>query len=272
MCLFSEIFFFKQKTAYEIYQCDWSSDVCSSDLIGTEESPGSIVCTITGATHHDGVGEVPMGTPLREVIELIGGGPRDGRSIKAVLGGVATSLLTGDQLDTPVSNETMAAAGAQLGCGGFIVLDDKDDMAAVAEGVARFLAIESCGLCIPCKEDGLALTELFGRLRRSHPHRNDRAEIDDRLRTIDTGARCSLAMQYQLVIQSILDNFADEIDSHVRGTAPAATPELITTIVTIDKRQAVLDENHLAKQPDWTFEARWSGKTPADVHGSDGRH
>jgi len=236
--------------------------------IGTKESPGSIVCTITGATNHDGVGEVPMGTPLREVIELIGGGPQAGRSIKAVLGGVATSLLTGDQLDTPVSNETMAAAGAQLGCGGFMVLDDKDDMAAVAEGVARFLAIESCGLCVPCKEDGLALTELFGRIRRSHPHKSDRAEVDDRLRTIDTGARCGLAMQYRLVIQSILDNFADEIDSHVRGAAPAAAPELITTIKTIDKRQALLDENHLTKQPDWTFDRCWSGKTPAELHGS----
>jgi len=234
--------------------------------IGTREPPGSIVCTITGATHHHGVGEVAMGTPLREAIKLIGGGPRPGRTIKAVLGGIATSSLTGDQLDTPVSNEAMADIGAQLGCGGFIVLDDSTDMAAVAEGVARFLAIESCGLCIPCKEDGLALTEIFGRIRRSQPHKYDRADVDDRLRTIDDGARCSLARQYQLVIQSILDNFADEIDAHVRGDEPAAEPELITTIVTIDKQQAVLDENHLAKQPDWTFEPRWSGKTPADVH------
>ena len=58
--------------------------------IGTSESPGSLVCTVTGATRHHGVGEVPMGTPLREVIDLIGGGPGDGRSVKAVIGGAAT--------------------------------------------------------------------------------------------------------------------------------------------------------------------------------------
>ena len=232
--------------------------------IGTRESPGSLVCTVTGATRRHGVGEVPMGTPLREVIDLIGGGPRAGRVIKAVIGGAATPALTADQLDTPVSYEGMKRVGAHLGCGGFIVFDDHNDMAAVAEGVARFLAIESCGLCIPCKEDGLALSELFGRVRRSQANDRDLAAIGDRLRTVDYGARCNLATQYQLVLQSILDRFGGEIDAHVRGTTPAAEPELIATIVDIDGTRAILDEAHRGKQPDWTFEARWSGKSPAD--------
>ena len=155
--------------------------------IGTPESPGSSVCTLTGASQRHGVGEVPMGTPLREVIDLIGGGTNAGRAIKAVIGGAATLLITAGQLDTPVSNEDMKAIGARLGCAGFIVFDDHRDMVAVAEGVARFLAIESCGLCIPCKDDGLALTELFGRIRRSQAGRGDRAAIDDHLRTVDNG-------------------------------------------------------------------------------------
>ncbi len=232
--------------------------------VGTAESPGSLVCTVTGATQRRGVGEVPMGTPLREVIDLIGGGPNAGRVIKAVIGGAATPLLTADHLDTPVSNEGMKAIGARLGCGGFIVFDDHSDMAAVAESVARFLAIESCGLCIPCKEDGLALTELFGRIRRSQANRRDLAAIDDHLRTVDDGARCNLATQYQLVLESILDQFSDDIDAHIRGTTPAATPELIATIIDIDRSRATLDETHLDKQPDWSFESRWSGKTPAE--------
>lgn len=232
--------------------------------IGTLESPGSLVCTITGATQRHGVGEVPMGTPLREVIDLIGGGPNVDRVIKAVIGGVATPALTASQLDTPVSNEGMQRIGAQLGCGGFVVFDDHSDMAAVAEGVARFLSIESCGLCTPCKEDGLELTELFSRVRRSQATERDLASIADRLRTVERGARCNLATQYRLVLQSILDDFSDEIAAHVHAATPAAQPELITTIVDIDGGRAALDEAHRHKQPDWTFEPRWSGKSPAD--------
>jgi NADH-quinone oxidoreductase subunit F len=233
--------------------------------VGTEESPGSLVCTVTGATRRDGVGEVPQGTPLREVIELIGGGPNPDRTVKAVMGGAATPLLTAGQFDTPVSNEGMAAVGGYLGCGGFIVFDDRSDMAAVAEGVARFLSIESCGLCMPCKEDGIALAELFGRVRRSEADEHDLAAIHDRLATVVDGARCTLASQYQLVLQSILDNFGDEIHAHVHGTLPAAAPELIASIVDIDGPTATLDQAHLRKQPDWTFDTRWSGKYPPDL-------
>jgi len=71
--------------------------------VGTEQSPGTIVCTVTGYTRHHGVGEVPMGTPLGEVLDEIGGGPRGGRQIKAVLSGVANSIIPGSLLDTPVS-------------------------------------------------------------------------------------------------------------------------------------------------------------------------
>jgi NADH:ubiquinone oxidoreductase subunit F (NADH-binding) len=232
--------------------------------IGTRESPGSLVCTVTGATQRHGVGEVPMGTPLREVIELIGGGVDPGHEIKAVIGGAATPVLTADQLDTPVSNEGMRGVGGMLGAAAFTVFDDRDDMAAVAEGVARFLSIESCGLCVPCKEDGMALAELFGSVRRSQANDHDLEAIDDRLRTVTNGARCSLATQYQLVLQSVLDVFPDEIDAHVHGGAAPAEPELIASIVDLDGSVATLDEAHLDKQPDWTFDKRWSGKSPAD--------
>jgi NADH-quinone oxidoreductase subunit F len=232
--------------------------------VGTPDSPGSLVCTVTGATRHHAVGEVPQGTSIRDVIDLIGGGPKSGRTVKAVMGGAATPLLTSDQLDTPVSNEGMASVGGRLGCGGFIVFDDRTDMAAVADGVARFLSVESCGLCVPCKEDGMALAELFGRVRRSEANDRDLAAIKQRLGTVVEGARCSLAAQYQLVLKSILDDFADEIDAHVHGTTEAAPPELIASIVDIDGQTAILDESHLRKQPDWSFDARWSGKAPAD--------
>src|SRR5436309_1830384 len=85
---------------------------------GTAESPGTIVCTITGSTRRAGVGEVLMGTPLREVIEIVGGGPRRGHRIKAVMPGVSSGVIPEHLLDTPVSYEAMADIGSGLGAGG----------------------------------------------------------------------------------------------------------------------------------------------------------
>ncbi len=236
--------------------------------VGTAESAGTIVCTVTGATQRAGVGEVPMGTPLREVLDLIGGGPEPGHEILAVLGGAATPLLTAEQLDTPVSFEGMAAIGGMLGAGAFIAFDERADIAAVAEGVARFLAVESCGLCVPCKEDGLALADLFGRVRRSEADERDLAAIRDRLGTVTNGARCNLAVQFELVLSSVLDRFGDALAAHVGGHAAPAGPELIASIASLEGTVAHLDEAHRDKQPDWSFGPRWSGKSPADLASS----
>ena len=139
--------------------------------VGTPESPGTIVCTITGATARDGVGEVPMGTPLATVIDELGGGPVAGRRLVAAMSGVANPVLPAARFDTPLSYEAMAAAGSGLGAAGFIVFDDADDLVAVAAGVSRFLAVESCGQCTPCKQDGREISEILARLGRNEPRR-----------------------------------------------------------------------------------------------------
>src|SRR5207237_7573331 len=120
-----------------------------------------------GAVRGAGVAECQRGTPLREVIETIGGGPRRSRSIKAVLPGVSNAVIGEELLDTPVSYEALAAVGSGLGSAGFIVLDDSVDMTAVAAGASRFLAVESCGQCTPCKQDGLEISARLDRLSRS---------------------------------------------------------------------------------------------------------
>ncbi|MGI8983775.1 MAG: SLBB domain-containing protein, partial [Acidimicrobiales bacterium] len=88
--------------------------------VGTEKSPGTIVCTVTGSTQRHGVAEVIMGTPLRDVIETIGGGAKEGHRIKAILPGVANGLITAEHLDTPVTYEDLRDIGSGLGSGGFI--------------------------------------------------------------------------------------------------------------------------------------------------------
>jgi len=232
--------------------------------VGTEQSAGTIVCTVTGHTRRHGVAEFPMGTPLGEVIETIGGGTASGHHVMAVMSGVATPLLPASALDTPVSYEGMEAAGSGLGTGGFIVFDDTTDPAAVAQGVSHFLAVESCGQCTPCKQDGLALAELLDALRRSEAGDDAMAAIEDRVSTVSEEARCYLAHQHQRVVDSILRLFPDELAAHMDGRRGAGRPELIVPILDMAGDQAVLDERYAQKQPDWSFDETYSGQSPAD--------
>ena len=234
---------------------------------GTEESPGTIVCTVTGSTRRHGVGEVQLGTPLREVIEAIGGGPKDGRRIKAVLPGVAQGFIQESLLDTPVSYEGLAAIGSGLGSAGFIVFDEADDMTAVAAGVSRFLAIESCGQCTPCKQDGLQLAGLLEKVCHSDAGDADMATIQKRVGTVADGARCYLAQQHQNVLHSLLDLYGEEVEAHLQGTAPAVEPELIAELVDIADGVATWDERHREKQPDWSYDEEDSGQVPAERFG-----
>lgn len=234
--------------------------------VGTEESPGTIVCTVTGYTRRHGVGEVRMGTPLREVIDEIGGGPLEGRRIKAVMSGVATGIIPASQLDAPVSYEGLAAVGSGLGSAGFIVFDDSVDMTAVAAGVSRFLAIESCGQCLPCKLDGMALSDLLARLGRSELVRHDYDAMSRRVANVADRARCYLAVQQQVVLTSILEHFGDEFTAHLSRQHPVVEPELITELVDIRGGEAVWDVHHRLKQPDWTYAKTYSGTVPVDLY------
>jgi NADH:ubiquinone oxidoreductase subunit F (NADH-binding) len=239
---------------------------------GTEKSPGTIVCTITGSTVRHGVGEVMMGTPLREVIEEIGGGARRGHEIKAVMSGVANALIPASALDVPVSYEGMAAIGSGLGSAGFIVFDDSDDLVAAAAGVSRFLAVESCGQCTPCKQDGLAISELLDRLCVSDVTDRDMTKLRSLVSTVGDEARCYLAAQHQTVIGSVLERFGGEVQAHARGTAQPVSRMLITELLDIKGDEAVIDGDFPRRQPDWTYNDTYSGQPPAERYADHRRH
>jgi len=211
------------------------------------------------------VGEVMMGTTLREAIDLIGGGARPGRTIKAVMSGVSNALVPAELLDTPMTYEDMAAIGSGLGSAGLIVFDDTDDLVAVAAGASRFLAVESCGQCSPCKQDGLTIADALERLCQNDAAESDVTLIEKRLRTVPDGARCYLATQQQVVVSSVVERFPAEIEAHVRRRAQVVEPLLIAELVDIADDHAVLDERHRDKQPDWSYGPEWSGQTPADL-------
>ena len=232
--------------------------------VGTAESPGTIVCTITGAVRKPGVAELRMGTTLREAIDQAGGGLLPGAQVKAVLVGVSNTVLTADQLDTELSYEAMKAIGSGLGSAGFIVVGDNTAAISVAAGASRFLAVESCGQCTPCKQDGAEISDLLGNMAGGQAGPEDLALVRKRLGTITTGARCSLATQHQVVVGSLLDAFADEIAA---SSEPGATPvaiELIAALEFLDDQGARLDPSFAGKQLDWTYDETDSGKSPVD--------
>jgi len=221
---------------------------------------------VSGDVQRAGVAEVLLGTPLRDVIDLVGGGPRDGRRIKAVLTGVSNTVITADKLDTPLTYEAFRDAGSWLGSASFIVFDDAADMVAVAAGASRFLAIESCGQCEPCKLDGLELADRLATLTRNDGTADDVAHVRRRIGTVGDRARCTLAGQHQAVVGSILDAFPDELEAHATHRTEPAEPVLVTEVREIDDEGvARWDPDFARKQPDWTYDEEWSGKVPADL-------
>ena len=208
--------------------------------VGSADSPGTIVCTVSGDTERAGVGEFAMGTPIGEVIGELGGGPAAGTSITAVLGGVSSPPLDGSSLETPISYEAMAAAGSALGSASFIVIGSDTPIRSVAAGVARFLSVESCGQCVPCKRDALAIHETMRTT-------GDRRAIDDALATVTRGARCALAGQTERVVGG-LTRLADSIGEPDGPVVPYP----IVPMVDLVGGKAVLDTSHLDKRADWT--------------------
>jgi len=134
---------------------------------GTKESTGTRLFCVSGQVLDPGLFEVPMGTPLRELIDLAGG-LRPGRTMQAVLlGGAAGSFITPEQIDVPLSFEGTRAIGATLGSGAVIVFDDTADMKQVLLRIARFFRDESCGQCVPCRVGTARQEEILERMLRS---------------------------------------------------------------------------------------------------------
>ena len=140
------------------------------------------------------------------------------------MSGVSNPLLPSEGLGTPLSYEAMQEAGTGLGTGGFIVFDETIDLVAVVQGVSRFLAVESCGQCTPCKQDGLALADALDRLRRSEITSGDVDRVNGLVTTVADGARCFLATQQQLVVDSLLTLFPELVAAHADASVPAAEP------------------------------------------------
>jgi NADH:ubiquinone oxidoreductase subunit F (NADH-binding) len=222
--------------------------------MGTAESPGNIVCTVVGDVVAPDVGEVELGTPLAAVIDLVGSGLVPGRAAKAVVPGVAAPVVT--DLTIPVSHEGFDAAGSAMGAAGFTVLNESTCMVAVALELSRFLYVESCGQCPPCKLGSGEITTRLERIEAGECDTEDLGVLQHWLDRVTDGNRCYLAVQERLVTSSILAQFANEVEEHVTsGACPRPRPFTVPTLLDLRGGTAVYDERQSQKQPDWSYEA-----------------
>jgi NADH-quinone oxidoreductase subunit F len=221
---------------------------------GTETSPGTMVFTVCGDVRREGVFELPLGTPLRSLVEDQAGGPPEGRSIKAIFPGSSNTVILPEQLDTPLDFDSMREAGSGLGAGGFAVFDDTACMVRAAYLYSRFLWVESCAQCPACKfgtgevTKGLDQIELRGRAP-------DLELILMRARSSTDGQKCALPTGESLLIQSLVQVFADELLAHIGNPCPLPRDLPFHKIVgwepTINRFR--YDPTYADKQPDWTF-------------------
>jgi NADH:ubiquinone oxidoreductase subunit F (NADH-binding) len=222
---------------------------------GTSESPGTVVATVVGDVVAPDVGEIELGMPLRAVIDAVGGGVAAGRRVKAVFSGVANAVVTATQLDTPVSYEGFASIGSGMGAAGFIVHDDTACMVDTAYRFSRFLAIESCGQCPPCKLGSSEITARLERIETGVGDDGDIAAIGGWLDRVTDGNRCYLAVEERIVVSSVLRAFPEEFAEHLelhRCPRPARRP--IPKLLDLADGRATYDERFWRKRPDWTYE------------------
>ena len=222
--------------------------------MGTDESPGNVVATVVGDVVAPDVGEVELGTPLRDVISLVGSGVGSGRQVKAVFSGVANPVVTGEHLGAAVSYEGLAAVGSGMGSVGFIVYDDTACMVSVAAMFSRFLYVESCGQCPPCKLGSGEITASLERIDVGAGGDEDVEHVGYWLERVTDGNRCFLAQEEQLVVSSVLRAFPDEFAEHIElGQCPRPRELPMPAIVDLRDGVAAYDERFWAKRPDWTF-------------------
>ena len=242
--------------AETLAQAAWilSHDAAEFRMLGTEESPGTLVCTVIGDVVQPGVFEVAMGTTLNELLELAGGFHQD-RKLKAIVPGVANEVLTADSVDTSLTYEDMRNARSGLGAGGFIVYDDSACMVEVAATLSKFLYVESCGQCLPCKLGTGDITEALENMRDGSGTDRDLDLIEERLRIVADGNRCYLPVQEQNLISSTLGLFPDDVAAHLEGGCVAPDRKIPTPkIVDIADGVVTYDVSQERKRPDWTYD------------------
>ena len=181
--------------------------------IGTEKSKGTKVFALTGKINNTGLIEVPMGIPLRQIVEEMGGGAPDGRKIKSVqTGGPSGGCIPAEFLDTPVDYESLMKLGSIMGSGGMVVMDDTTNMVEIAKFYMEFCKDESCGKCIPCRAGTAQMENLLNKIIARQATQRDLTKLEELCDMVKNTSLCGLGQTAPNPVLSTLKYFRNEYE------------------------------------------------------------
>lgn len=183
--------------------------------IGSENNSGTKIFALVGAVRHNGLVEMPLGSRLRSLVEGAGGGANPGRSLKAVQsGGPSGGCLPESLFDLPVDFDHLVQAGAMMGSGGLIVMDDLNCLVDVARYFTKFLIAESCGKCGPCREGLPLMARILDDLCQGRARPGDTARLAAWAEQLSRTALCALGQSAANPIASTIKYFNEEYREH----------------------------------------------------------
>jgi NADH:ubiquinone oxidoreductase subunit F (NADH-binding)/NAD-dependent dihydropyrimidine dehydrogenase PreA subunit len=185
--------------------------------VGTENSSGTKIFALAGKVVNTGLVEVPMGSTLREIVYDIGGGIEGDKPFKAAqMGGPSGGCVPAEYLDMPIDYETVKEAGAIVGSGGLIVMDEETCMVDVARFFLEFTQNESCGKCVPCRVGTRQMVDILERICRGEGKAGDIGELEDLATTVKTGSLCGLGQTAPNPVLTTIRYFRDEYEAHIK--------------------------------------------------------
>jgi NADH-quinone oxidoreductase subunit F len=190
---------------------DWYNSV------GTDASKGTKVFALAGAVNTTGLVEIPIGTPLGDLVFSIGGGIKKGRTFKAAqIGGPSGGCIPKEHLSVPLDYEPLKELGAIIGSGGLIVLDDTSCMVDVARYFLEFVQEESCGKCVPCRVGTKRMLEILERICDGEGEEEDIDKLVELGTWIKQTALCGLGQTAPNPVLSTIRHFRSEYEAHIR--------------------------------------------------------
>ena len=185
--------------------------------IGIPTSTGTKVFALGGKINNTGLVEVPMGIPLRTIIEDIGGGCPNGKKFKAVqTGGPSGGCIPASLLDISVDYDSLTKIGAMMGSGGMIVMDEDNCMVDIARFFLDFTVDESCGKCTPCRVGTRRMLEILERITQGKGEEGDIEKLETLAENIKSSALCGLGQTAPNPVLSTIKYFRDEYEAHIK--------------------------------------------------------
>lgn len=216
--------------------------------MGTADSPGAMLFTVSGDVATETVAELPLGTPLAVLVHGYGGGVAESRQVKAVFPGASNAPLPASLLDTPMDFASMTSIGSGLGSGGMIVYDDTACVVGAALLLSRFLAIESCGQCPPCKLGTGALADGFLALESGVADTHTLDDMNGWLSRVTDANRCGLGAGERALAVGVLRFFTDDVVAHLGAACPSPRVLSLPKMIDWDREASVFtnDESYFA--------------------------